>query len=236
MKCSSLRLALVAVGLVSISIMAEPGLGAAPTVFFRRDNSTTFMTSFPKSQASFNRFTNSLNSYGVENVDTAIGLNPGLTFGATGITANTNGVLAQSAPGFQIGTQALLELDAVAPGQVNTMFTFNQYINAFGTFVIQGGDLASNPITFRLRDTVTNLHNDVSIQVGPGWGTSNAFFLGVHGTVPFDQVEIIEAGDANDGMLYDNIVAGFVPEPHSLVLIMLGGACALCRRAHFRRS
>jgi hypothetical protein len=146
-------------------------------------------------------------------------------------------VLAQSAPGFQIGAQALLELDAVAPGQVNTMFTFNQYINAFGAFVIQGGDGGNNnPTTFRLRDTATNLFNDVSVQVGPGWGTSNVFFVGVHGTVPFDEVEVIETGDVADGILYDNIVAGFVPEPGSLALLMLGGACALCRQGRFRRD
>jgi hypothetical protein len=235
MMCNSLRLALSAVGLVSFSAWAEPGLGAPPD-FFGRDNSTTFMTSFPNSQAKFNRFTASLNSFGVDNVDTAVGVNPPLVFGATGITAATQGVLAQSAPGFQIGTQALLELDAVAPGQVNTMFTFNQYINAFGAFVIQGGDAGNNnPITLRLRDTATNLFNDVSVQVGPGWGLDNAFFVGVHGTVPFDQVEMIEFVDG-DGMLYDNVVAGFVPEPGSLALMMLGGACALSRAARFRRG
>ena len=71
------------------------------------------------------------------------------------------------------------------------------------------------------------------VQVGPGWGFNNVFFLGVHDTVPFNEVEIIETGDVADGMLYDNIVAGFVPEPGSLVLMMLGGACALCRASPF---
>ena len=112
MMCNSLRLALLAVGLVSFSAWAEPGLGV-PAVFFGRDDSTAFMTSFPNSQAKFNQFTASLNSFGVDNVDTAVGVNPTLVFGATGITATTQGVLAQNAPGFQIGAQALLELDAV---------------------------------------------------------------------------------------------------------------------------
>jgi hypothetical protein len=58
----------------------------------------------------------------------------------------------------------------------------------------------------------------------------------VHGAAAFDEVEIIEAGDLADGMLYDNIVAGFVPEPGSLPLLMLGGACALCRGGRFRRG
>ena len=117
------------------------------------------------------------------------------------------------------------------------MFTFNQYINAFGIVVIQGGDAGNNnPTTFRLRDTVTNLFNDVTVQVGPGWGLDNSFFVGVHGTVPFDQVEIIETGDLADGILYDNVVAGFVPEPGSVVLLMFGGACALCGATRSRRS
>jgi hypothetical protein len=236
MMCNSLRLTLLTVGLVSLSVWVETGMGADP-VSFRRDNSTFFMTSFPNSQLGFDRFTNSLNSFGVDNVDTAIGVNPALSFGASGITASTQGVLAQSAPGFQIGAQALLELDAVAPGQVNTMFTFNQHINAFGIFVIQGGDGANNnPTTIRLRDTSDNSFEDVSVQVGPSWGTSNVFFLGVHGASPFDEVEIIETGDAVDGMLYDNIVAGFVPEPGSLALLALGGACALRRVGRFRRG
>jgi hypothetical protein len=236
MLCNSLRLALLAVGLVSFSAWAESGLGA-PTVFFGRDDSTTFMTSFPNAQAKFNRFTTSLSSFGVDNVDTAAGVNPTLVFGATGITSATQGVLAQSAPGFQIGSQALLELDAVAPGQTNTIFTFNQYITAFGAFVIQGGDAGNNnPTTFRLRDTADNSFVDVAVQVGPGWGLDNVYFLGVHDTAAFDEVEIIESTDLADGMLYDNIVAGFVPEPGSLVLVMLGGACALRRQGRIRRG
>lgn len=236
MMCNSIRLTLLAVGLVSFSALAETGSAADP-VSFRRDNSTFFMTSFPNSQQGFDRFTNSLGSFGIDNVDTAIGVNPTLSFGAIGITATTQGVLAQAAPGFQIGAQALLELEAVGLGQVNTMFTFNQYINAFGIFVIQGGDSGnSNPTTFRLRDTATNLFDDVTVQVGPEWGTSNVFFLGVHGATPFDEVEIIETGDLADGMLYDNIVAGFVPEPGSLGLLTLGAACALCRARRFRRG
>ena len=93
-----------------------------------------------------------------------------------------------------IGTQALLELDAAGAPQVDTVFTFNQYITAFGLFVIQGGDGANNnPTTFRLRNTSTNAFVDVPVQVGPGWGTDNAFFLGVTDTVPFNEVQILES-------------------------------------------
>ena len=98
MMCNSLRSAVVAIGLIAISVLSRPGLGA-PTVFFNRDDPTTFMTSFPNSLAKFNQFTGSLTSFGVDNIDSAVGVNPPLTFGATGITATTQGVVAQSIPG-----------------------------------------------------------------------------------------------------------------------------------------
>jgi hypothetical protein len=234
--CNSLRFAVLAVSLVAFHALAEPSLGA-PTVHFRRDNNTTLMTSFPKSQDAFNRFTSKLNSFGVDNIETAVGFDPPLIFASTSITATPQGVLAQDAPTLQIGTQALLEADAAGFPQVNTVFTFNQHITAFGAFVIQGGDAANNnPTTFRLRDTVANSFVDVPVQVGPGWTFNNVFFVGLHDSVPFNQVEVIETGDLADGMLYDNIVAGFVPEPGSFVLLMIGGACALCRGIRFRRS
>lgn len=235
MMCNSLRATALAVGLVSLSVWARSSV-AAPTVYFDRDDSTTFMSSYPNSQAKFNQFTAALNSFGVDTIDTTVGMNPTLVFGATGITATSQGVLAQNAPGFQIGSQALLELDAVGFPQVDTVFTFNQYINAFGVYIIQGGDSTNNnPVTFRLRDTATNSFVDVPVQMGPGWGFDNAFFLGVTDSVPFNDVSIIESTDAVDGILYDNIVAGSVPEPGSLMLLLLGGACALGRRARCRR-
>jgi hypothetical protein len=237
MMCNTLRLAVLAVGLVSFSAWAQPSLGV-PTVFLDRDDSSGFMSSYPNSQAKFNQFIASLSSFGVDNIDAApVGLNPTLVFGATGITAATQGVYAQSNPGFQIGTQSLVEADAIGFPQVNTVFTFNKYITSFGTYVLQGGDAGNNnPTAFRLRNTSTNAFVDVPVQIGAGWGFDNVFFLGVTDTVPFNEVSILESVDFNDGMLYDNIVAGgAVPEPGSLVLMMLGGACALCRATRFRR-
>jgi hypothetical protein len=236
MMCNKLRWVVLAVGIASFAALARPSF-AAPTTFNDRDNSTTFMTSFPNSLAKFNQFTGALGSYGVETVESLAGFDPALTFGATGITATSQGVLAQNAPGFEIGGQALLEADAAGFPQVNTLVTFNQFITAFGTYVIQGGDGAnSNPTTFRLRNTITNAFTDVTVPVGPGWGTDNAFFFGVTDSTPFNQVEIIEAADAADGMLYDNLVAGNVPEPCSIVLMMLGGFWALGQGARVRRG
>jgi hypothetical protein len=239
MMCNSLRLTVLAVGLVSISAWARTGLGA-PVVYFDRDDSTAGMTSFPNSQAKFNQFTATLNSFGVDDIESHFGANPTLTFGATGIQAATQGVFATTDGGFglTIDDFALAELEnAIGGDPLVPTFTFNQYITAFGIFVVQGGDgTNNNPTTFRLRDTATNSFVDVPVQVGPGWGFNNVFFLGVADTVPFDEVTILESIDANDGMLYDNVVAGFIPEPGSLVLMMLGGICAARWPIRFRRN
>jgi len=56
-------------------------------------------------------------------------------------------------------------------------------------------------------------------------------------TLPFDRVQIIEATDSTDGMVYDNIVAGIAaPEPGSLMLLLIGGALAALGKRRFRPS
>jgi hypothetical protein len=216
---------------VSLLACAAPSCAfAAPSAFFGRDDSSGFGTSFPNSLAKFNEFTALLSSFGVDTIESAAGVNPGLTFGATGITATTQGVVAQNAPGFQIGSQALLELDAAGPGPaVDTVISFSEPITGAGLFVIQGGDGANNnPITFRLENTIATTSKDVVIQVGPGWGADNFFFIGIGDTDPFNKLTLIETGDAADGMLYDNVVAGFfVPEPGPVAMLLCAAACAL---------
>ena len=232
MKSNMLRLALLGIGVFLTGVSAHQAMGA-PTVFFARDDSTGLM---PNSLAKFNHFTTALGSFGVENVETISGMNPTLVFGTTGITASTQGVMTQAALVFAIDDYALLETDSFV-GPANTTFTFNQPITAFGLYVIQGGDVDNNnPTTFRLRDTVGDTFVDVPVQVGPGWEPTNVFFLGVTDNVPFNQVEIIETGDVADGMLYDNVVAGFVPEPNSLALMVLGVAAVAGRARRLRRS
>lgn len=241
MKCSTYRLAAMAVGFVSFSVLAASSF-SAPVVFFDRDDTTQFMTptKYPNSEAKFNQFTALISPGGLDPIDgDTPGANPVLTFGGSGITAASQGVIANNNPGFEIGSQSLVETDAAvanAPA-VDTVFVFNQHITAFGTYVLQGGDGAnSNPTNFRLTDTDTNYSVDVPIQMGPGWGFDNAFFVGIANAIPFNKVSILESTDAADGMLYDNIVAGhFIPEPTALVLLTLGGALAAGGSSRNRR-
>src|SRR5262245_4036696 len=123
MMCNTLRLAVLTVGLVSFSVLAQPGL-AVPTVYFDRDDQTGTppMSSFPNSQAKFSQFTAALSSYGIDDiestntVDPPFGFDPTLVFGATGITASTQATTSAVAapfPGFSIGSKMLVENDAL---------------------------------------------------------------------------------------------------------------------------
>lgn len=228
MKFSSLVWAVVA-----LSVASAPPSRAAITTIFDRDDSSTFMSSYPNSQAAYNAFTASLGSFGLSTIDAAApGANPTLSFPSTGVTAITTSVLANNNPGFQIGTQSLLEGDAFGPPAASSVFSFSSYLTAFGLYVIQGGDSTNdNLLRFRLTDTALNTFVDVPVQVGPGWGFDNVFFFGLTDTTPFNQVSIIEdgnVGDLVDGMLYDNIVIRAVPEPSSVALMTLG-ACLVGR-------
>jgi hypothetical protein len=247
MMCSLMRLTVLSLGILSFGLCANAGLGA-PKVFFGRDEAVGLRSA---SDAQFYSFTSGLLSYGVETVEGIdvgppfFGFLPPLSFGSTGITASTQTANAAEAPGFSIDTKALLELDAAANPDPNappavaldTVFTFNQPITAFGMYVIQGGDFGNNnPTTFRLKNTNNSDVVDIPVQIGPGWGLTNAFFLGVRSEFPFNEVTVLETADLDDGMLYDNLVAGFVPEPGSFLLMMFGGVCALCPTRRFRRD
>lgn len=243
MKCVPSRAAFWAAAILSIGAYAQPSLGAITTIL-DRDDPSVFMTSYPNSQTAFNTFTGSLPYYGVATIDDVPAapnpLNPTITFTGSSITATTQNVLVQGAPGFQIGTQALLEYDGVGGPQGDTVFTFNQQINAFGLYLIQSGDGAnnSNLIRFRLQNTVTNSSVDVPIQAGPNWGTDNVLFFGVTDTTSFNQVTIVESNDLGDGTLYDNIVAGklAVPEPSTLAMAALVGLGTVGGTRRLRRA
>lgn len=249
MICNKLCSAVLAVSLVSFGACVEQSL-ALPTVVQGHDNNFGSVNPHPNSEAKFNQFVNTLNAYGLDDLED---FNPTLTFGATGITAGVTGATAFGNGGFGFQNGSLVENDSLpleyggTTDPVNTVFNFNQRITAFGLYIIQGGDMDStppilpnhnnNPTTFVLRDTINNLEQNVVVQIGPDWGFYNVLFVGIQSPgFAFDQVQLLEAGDIVDGMLYDNVVAGNIPEPGSLALLLVGGVGALFRRGGSGRS
>jgi len=234
MKLTKQAWAILAAGIISVCTAAQVSRAAITTIF-DRDDSSSFMFSYPNSQAAYNTFTSSLGFFGLSTIDAATpGANPTLSFPSTVVTATTSSVNASANPGFMIGSQSLQEGDLFGPPTANSVFNFSHYLTAFGLYVIQGGDGANdNLVKFRLTNTAASTFVDVPVQVGPGWGFDNVFFFGITDSNPFNQVTIIESnidagGDLFDGMLFDNIVIRAIPEPSSLALMTLG-ACLLGR-------
>lgn len=258
MKRNTMRLTALAVALLSLSALALSSV-AAPIVYFDRDDSV--FGGFPNSQAKFNQFTSALYSFGVETVegiDTVnppFGFDPTLVFGPTGITAttlSTTTAVQAPFPGFSIGSKMLVENDALslfnpqAPQlpQADTVFRLNQPVTAFGLYLLQAGDEGippsptnnNNLIIVRLTNTVAGTSVFVPVQFGPGWGFNNIAFLGLTDTAPFNQVSLLETTDLTDGMTYDNLVAGNVPEPASVALVVLSAVFGLCQGIRSRRQ
>ncbi len=261
MKCNTLRLAVLAVCLVSLSALARPSW-ADPVVTFGWDHTDGDISPRPNADAAFNQFLASLASYGIEpvdGIDTPIELFPGSgihaafdptlvfrtgpagTGSPTGITATTSGMFATDGTPFQnfaIGTKSISETDGLDPSQpVDSVFQLSEPVTAFGLYVMGGGDALLNTLTVQLSNTITSYSVDVpAINLGPASGDHNIFFLGVSNAIPFNKVTFLESNDF-DGMTYDNIVAGNIPEPGSFVLLSLGGACAcLVRRTRRGRG
>lgn len=160
-------------------------------------------------------FLATLDSYGVEDLEARSGANPELTFGETGITAATgfsNGVnshLAYSVSGLKF----LWDTEGI-----DDFLEFSEPVTAFGSYIVQGGDGSSAPpvptpsnnLTFRLENTIAGTSKEVSIQsLGPDWPFYNVIFVGVTDTEPFNRISFHETYDY-DGLLWDDLVAGFV--------------------------
>lgn len=177
--------------------------------------------------AAFNAFTATLEEFGVDTLESYAHLasQPNLTFGDTGITAQTTFNFVASVAIYAIsGTKVLYDTGPSSPGgaPIDDTFTFNTPITAFGTFVSNAGDSTENTITFVFENTVLGTSKSFSLSpLGPNRSGTNVFFFGVTDTDPFDKVIIQETFDY-DGILLDNITAGHVaaiPEASSLVLI-----------------
>jgi hypothetical protein len=213
MQRNIVHLAALAVTLASATVLALPCL-AAPVVYFGRDNNSGDIAPHPFSDSAFNQFLATLGSYGVEpvdGIDTSTPLIPGVnaainptlvfrttpagTGSPTGITAQSDGIFATDGTPSQnlaIGTKSLAESDTIfPPPTVNTSFTFNQPITAFGLYVMQAGDVIHNPITFQLSNSVTDATGQAVVDVGPAWGDHNIFFVGIGYAPAFDKVTLV---------------------------------------------
>ncbi|HEY4310741.1 MAG TPA: PEP-CTERM sorting domain-containing protein [Pirellulales bacterium] len=177
-------------------------------------------------------FLGTLSSFGTETLDEFTSGQLGatasqaLTFGASGITATARFSGAFSVPALPVSTPiALVEQPATA-GQpaYNNDITFNAPVTAFGSYIIQAGDVDANTITLRLENTILGTSEDVVIgTIGPGASFANVFYFGVTDTDPFNKVTMLFS-NSGDGVLFDNITAGnvAVPEPSSLLLLTVG--------------
>jgi hypothetical protein len=185
-----------------------------------------------------NSFLASLSSFGSEDFETLSGPNPNLTFGATGITGTTNfpGGVNSFALYAVSGNNFLLDNDGL-----NDSITFSAPISAFGTYIVQSGDGSSAPptsappnnLTLRLENTLLNTTKDIFIRaLGPDAPFFNVIFVGVTDTDPFNRISFLETYDT-DGILFDDVIVGAVPEPNAGLMVLLA-SLALARRS--RRS
>jgi prepilin-type N-terminal cleavage/methylation domain-containing protein len=107
---------------------------------------------------------------------------------------------------------ALLDQGPSAPDGpgFNDWIQFPQPITAFGSYFSQAGDGLANTLVLRLENTQFGTRRDISVgSLGPGAPFYNVFFFGVTDAEPFNRVTMIESLDY-DGILLDDIVAGFV--------------------------
>ncbi|MFO0949182.1 MAG: hypothetical protein U1D30_25270 [Planctomycetota bacterium] len=180
------------------------------------------------STAAFNAFTATLSDYGVDTLESYGHLSPDptLSFGSTGITAQTDFNFVASISLYAVsGSKILYDAGPGSPGgaAVDDTFTFNTPITAFGTYISNAGsDAQANTITFIFENTVLGTSKSFSLPpLGPNRSGTNALFFGVTDTDPFDKITVRESFDY-DGILLDNITAGYVavvPEASSLAMI-----------------
>ena len=190
--------------------------------------------------AAFEAFTATLSDFGVDDLESYTGFleDPTLTFGSTGITAQTdfNYVVAFAALAVQ-GNNSLLDdgPDDATGDAINDTLTFNTPVTAFGTFISNYGDsTTANTISLLLENTTLGTSKTVDIgTLGPSASYTNVVFFGVTDTDPFDKITVMESLDF-DGGLYDNITAGYVTVPEfgsfALVSMVLGGAILISSR------
>lgn len=229
---------------VLIVAAACPARGAVTTYFNTTPDQSNLDIS--NSSAARHALVTTLSSFGVENLDgpghAGGETDPALVFGATGITATTDFDFIVGLPQFATsGNNSLLDAGPTQGQPRPDTIVFNQLITAFGAYYVQGGDGGANTFTFTLENTLLGTSKSVSRTIGPGWPFFGVNFFGFTDTEPFNKLTLTETND-NDGLIFDDFVAGFVvvPEPNGALLGILGAAlvfaCWLRRRANVARA
>ncbi len=218
---------------VVLLLLAASPTSASPITFSGLDNPRGTLTN---SLAAETQFKAALGVFGTETVDSLAGNDPTLAFGATGVTATAGGtVVATFGP---VSSPQVLQDNAA-------VFTFNQPVQGFGTFLIDLGTLLSNTtLTFILDNTVLNTTQSVNAGTfGPNADFFNVAFFGVIDVAsPFNRVTVQASsqGPGSDAVFYDNLTAGFaadaaVPEPASLLLLGTGLLAAAGAKRYRRK-
>lgn len=237
---ADVNLILLALAICSASNMAK----AEPVTFFGIDDSKVDM---PNASAARSQMLSLLSTYAVESMEGLTGPDPTLFASTPFETVEIDFDQVYSFfPTSVSGTKSLLDKGPSTPtGPIqDDWIQFPQPITAFGSYFVQAGDGLANTITFRLEDTTLGTPSrDVILgPLGPEAPTYSVFFFGLIDTVPFDRVTMIESHDY-DGILLDDMVAGFatVPEPCTLSLtgsglVVVAMMAALRRRRRRRHA
>ena len=210
-----------------IVLIAATQSARGSITFFGVDDPRGTLTNSMQAESDFLA---ALSSSGTENVDTFLdnAVNPVLVFGVTGITATAGNTVVDD--------------DILAPvsspnylfdGPGNEVFSFNQPVHGFGTFLISlGNGLVSNTLTFVLENTILATSQNVVVGTfGPDASLDNVAYFGVIDTAnPFNRVTVQASNDI-DGFGYDDLTAGFAPTsaaiPEFSSFATWAGLCAI---------
>ena len=126
------------------------------------------------------------------------------------------------------GNNVLLDQGGKSPSDpgLPDVFSFSEPITAFGSYLANAGDGGVNTLILLLENTQLGTIKTVTVgSRGPNLGFDATVYFGVTDTAPFNRVSMVESFDY-DGILLDNVTAGHVPEPSTIVLLV-GGIAAL---------